>query len=51
MGSNVKERTHVLFVNTSCSLPYQLRRNWREQRPSNKGDLDLSVGSEVGKIY
>jgi hypothetical protein len=24
--------------------------NWREQRPSNQGDLDLNVTGEVGRV-
>jgi hypothetical protein len=31
--------------------PAQLLRNWREQRPSNQGDLASSVTGEVGRIY
>jgi hypothetical protein len=31
--------------------PPQLLRNWREQRPSNQGDLDWSVVGEVGRVY
>jgi hypothetical protein len=31
--------------------PVQLLRNWRKQRPSNKGDLDSSVTSGVGRVY
>jgi hypothetical protein len=30
--------------------PAQLLRNWREQRPSNKCDLDSSVTGKAGKI-
>jgi hypothetical protein len=29
----------------------QFLRNWREQRPSNKGDLDSSVTGEVRSVY
>jgi hypothetical protein len=29
--------------------PAQLLRNWREQRPINKGDLDSNVVREVGR--
>jgi hypothetical protein len=29
----------------------QLLRNWREQRPSNQGDLGLSVTGEVRENY
>jgi hypothetical protein len=29
----------------------QLSRNWREQRPSNQGDLDWSVTEEVGRVH
>jgi hypothetical protein len=29
--------------------PAQLLRNWREQRPSNKGDLDSSVTGRMGE--
>jgi hypothetical protein len=29
----------------------QLLRNWREQRPGNKSDLDLNVTVEVGRVY
>jgi hypothetical protein len=29
----------------------QLLRNWREQRPTNLRDLDLSVTVEVWKVY
>jgi hypothetical protein len=31
-------REHNMFV------PTRLLRSWREQRPSNKGDLDMSNG-------
>jgi hypothetical protein len=31
--------------------PAQLLRTWREQRPSNKSDLDSSATGEVGKVY
>jgi hypothetical protein len=29
----------------------QVLRNWRQQRPSNKGELDSSVTGEVGRVY
>jgi hypothetical protein len=29
----------------------QLLRNWREQRPSNQGDLDSSVTGKVGRVH
>jgi hypothetical protein len=32
-------------------LPSHLLSNWREQRPSNQGDLDSSVTGEVGRVY
>jgi hypothetical protein len=38
-------REHTMFA------PAQLLRNWREQRPSNKGDLGSSVTREIRKIY
>jgi hypothetical protein len=38
------ENEHIV-----CS-PAQLLRNWREQRPSYKGDLDLSVVGETGRV-
>jgi hypothetical protein len=31
--------------------PAQLLRNWREQRPSNNGDLDSRVAGEIGIVY
>jgi hypothetical protein len=43
MRSNVREWTHVLLMNTPCSHLHSFLSNWREQRPSNKGDLDSSV--------
>jgi hypothetical protein len=36
MGSSAREYT--MFT------PTQLLRNWRKQRPSNQGDIELSVG-------
>jgi hypothetical protein len=50
MRSNVREwtrypRKYTMFV------PAQLLHNWREQRPSNQGDLDSSVTEEVGREY
>jgi hypothetical protein len=38
-------REYALFAHT------QLLRNWREHRPSSKGDLDSSVTGEVGVAY
>jgi hypothetical protein len=44
-------------MNTRFALEYtmfvsiQLLRNWREQRPSNQGDIDYSVPGEVGTVY
>jgi hypothetical protein len=35
----------------TMSVPAQLLRNWREQRPSNKSGLDSSVTGEVGRVY
>jgi hypothetical protein len=32
-------------------VPVQFLRNWREQRPSNKGDLDWIVTGEAGRVY
>jgi hypothetical protein len=29
----------------------QLLRNWSEERPSNKGDLESSVMTEIGREY
>jgi hypothetical protein len=29
----------------------QLLRNWREQRPSNKGNLDSRITVKIGTIY
>jgi hypothetical protein len=29
----------------------QLLRNWREQRPSNQGDLDSSATVKVSRVY
>jgi hypothetical protein len=46
MRSNVREWTHVLIVNKA-----QLLHNWREQRPSNQGDLDPIVTVKVGRVY
>jgi hypothetical protein len=31
--------------------PALLLRNWCEQRPSNKGDLDAGVTGEGGRVY
>jgi hypothetical protein len=31
--------------------PAQLWRNWREQRPSNEGDLDSGVTGDVWRVY
>jgi hypothetical protein len=31
--------------------PAQLLRNWREQRPSNRGDIDSTVTVEIGRVY
>jgi hypothetical protein len=31
--------------------PAQVLRNWREQRPSYKGDHDSGVEDEVGRVY
>jgi hypothetical protein len=36
---------------TAMFAPTQLLRNWREQRPSNKSDIDSSVMWEVGRVY
>jgi hypothetical protein len=43
-ANNIREWTHVLFALA------QLLRNWREQRPSNEGDLYSSVTGEVGRV-
>jgi hypothetical protein len=32
-------------------VPAQTLRNWREQRPSNQGDLDSSVTGRLGEYY
>jgi hypothetical protein len=46
-----------LRMNTRSARVYnmfasvQLLRNWREQRPSNQGDLDSSVTGEGGRVY
>jgi hypothetical protein len=37
-------REYTKFVHS------QLLRNWREQRPNNKDDLDSSVTREVGRV-
>lgn len=44
---NVRARTHALFVNAIA----QLLRNWCDQRPSNRCDLDSSVNGMSGKCY
>jgi hypothetical protein len=31
--------------------PVYILRKWCEQRPGNKGDLDLSVMGEAGRVY
>jgi hypothetical protein len=43
------------MLNTRSARQYavfgtaQLWRNWREQRPSNHGDLDPSITGDVGR--
>jgi hypothetical protein len=34
----------------SMLAPAQLLRNWREQRPSNQGDLDSGVTGDIGGV-
>jgi hypothetical protein len=48
---NVREWTHVLFVNTPCSHLAQLLRNWLEQRPRNQCGIDSGVTGQVGWVY
>jgi hypothetical protein len=57
-NSNKRFRCEVMFENehTFCPWIHHIRtcivlRNWREQRPSNKGDLDLNVMGKVGIAY
>jgi hypothetical protein len=57
-NSNQRFRYEIMFENETRSTrdytmfaPAQVLRNWREQRPSNKGDLDSSIAWEVGKVY
>jgi hypothetical protein len=38
-------REYTIFVLS------QLVRNWREQRPSNKRDLNSSDTGKVGRVY
>jgi hypothetical protein len=44
-------------MNTRCArgynilAPAQPLRSWREQRPSNHGEIDSSVTGEVGRVY
>jgi hypothetical protein len=38
-------REYIMFA------PAQFLRNWREQRPSNQGDLYSSVMGEAGRVY
>jgi hypothetical protein len=45
------ENEHVLLVNTPWWHLQQLLRNWSQQRPSNKGDLDTSVKTDAGIVY
>jgi hypothetical protein len=32
-------------------VPAQLLRSWREERPSNQGDLDSNVMEKVVRVY
>jgi hypothetical protein len=45
------ENEHTFAREYTMFAPAQLLRNWSEQRPSNKDDLDSSVTGEVGRVY
>jgi hypothetical protein len=45
MFENEHTREYTMFAAA------QLLRNWREQRPSNNGDLDSNVTGEGGRVY
>jgi hypothetical protein len=45
------ENEHSSAREYTMFTPAQLLRNWREQRPSNNGDLDLTVTGDVGIVY
>jgi hypothetical protein len=56
-NSNERFRYDVMFENehTFCVWIHHIHTrpalcNWREQRPSNQGDLDSSVTGEVGRV-
>jgi hypothetical protein len=44
------ENEHTCCSRTHHVHTAKLLRNWREQRPSNKSDLDSSVMGEVGGL-
>lgn len=43
----LEDWAHALLVNK----PRTHLRNWRDQRPSNECDLDLSVTEEDGRVH
>jgi hypothetical protein len=45
----VFENKHTFW--SRIDAPAQLLRNWLEQRPSNKGNLDLSARGRLGEYY
>jgi hypothetical protein len=51
LRSDVQEWTRFLLVNTPCSHLHRFLRSWREQRPSNQGDLNSSVTEDIGRVY
>jgi hypothetical protein len=52
-----QQAKYILRINTRSAVDTNMfvavRRlcNWREQRPSNKGDLDSSVTEEIGRVH
>jgi hypothetical protein len=51
-NSRKQFRCEVMFKNEHTMFgPAQLLRTWREQRPSNKGDLNSNVTREIGRVF
>jgi hypothetical protein len=50
MQSNVQEWTHSVREYTMFA-PVQLLRIWREERPSDQGELGSSVTVDIGRVY
>jgi hypothetical protein len=44
------ENEHMFAREYTMFVPTQLLRSWREQRPSNKSDLDSSVMGEDWRV-